>query len=273
MNIDFHCHTTESDGRLTVMELLSLAEERAVDMLSITDHDTLDAYRQIDTQNHNLRIITGIELSSQWNKRGIHIVGLNVDSESASMIEAVTQHSAARRQRAEIIAEKLAKLGFSDCLEGARDCATGGEIGRPHFAQHLVNIGAVSSIDQAFKRYLGSGKAGDIKDQWADPETVIGWIRDAGGAAVLAHPTKYKLTRTKLIELLADFQEAGGEGLEVISGAQIPSVTRELARLCRDTGLEASAGSDFHSPNQNWAALGKVAPLPDNCKPIWQRWQ
>ena len=105
-----------------------------------------------------------------------------------------------------------------------------------------MNIGAVSSIDQAFKRYLGSGKAGDIKDQWADPQTVIGWIRDAGGAAVLAHPTKYKLTRTKLIELLADFQEAGGEGLEVISGAQIPSVTRELARLCRDTGLEASAG-------------------------------
>ena len=104
MNIDFHCHTTESDGTLTVMELLSLAEERAVDMLSITDHDTLDAYRQIDTQNHNLRIITGIELSSQLNNRGIHIVGLNVDSESASMIEAVTQHSAARRQRAEIIA-------------------------------------------------------------------------------------------------------------------------------------------------------------------------
>tara|TARA_B110000967_G_C18887839_1_gene565213 strand:+ start:2365 stop:3189 length:825 start_codon:yes stop_codon:yes gene_type:complete len=273
MNIDFHCHTTVSDGSLSPAELLDLALEREIDMLSITDHDTLGAYQQLTKINSGLQIIPGIELSSQWNRRGIHIVGLNVGLDSPSILQAVEQQSNARRERAEIIAEKLERLGFTDCFAGALSFASGpDQIGRPHFARHLVNIGAVSNIQQAFKRYLGAGKVGDIKDQWASAETVISWIRDAGGVAVLAHPTKYKLTRSKLIELLRDFKDAGGEAMEVISGAQEPSVTRDMARLCKDIGFDASCGSDFHSPNQPWAALGKVAPLPDSCFPIWRRW-
>jgi predicted metal-dependent phosphoesterase TrpH len=273
MNIDFHCHTTASDGSLSPAELLDLAQEREIDMLSITDHDTLAAYQQFDLTCLTMQIIPGIELSSQWNRRGVHIVGLNVGLSSPSIIEAVEQQSCARRKRAELIAEKLERLGFRDCLSGAQSFAAGPhQIGRPHFARYLVEIGAVSNIQQAFKRYLGAGKAGDIKDQWANPETIISWIRDAGGVAVLAHPTKYKLTRTKLIELIANFKAAGGEAMEVISGTQTPSVTRDMARLCQDIGLEASCGSDFHAPNQDWAALGKVAPLPDNCTAVWQRW-
>lgn len=274
MNIDFHCHTTASDGALIPKALIDLALEREIDMLSITDHDTLNAYEQLGPMASGLRIIPGIELSSQWNGRGIHIVGLNVGLSSASILEAVQQQSNARRERAEIIAEKLARFGFADCLAGAQSLASGPEqVGRPHFAQYLVSINAVSNIQQAFKRYLGAGKAGDIKDQWAPPATVINWIRDAGGVAVLAHPTKYKLTRSKLVELLHDFKAAGGEGMEVISGAQLPAVTRDMSRLCREMDLEASCGSDFHAPNQQWAALGRVAPLPDNCTPVWHRWQ
>lgn len=274
MNIDFHCHTTASDGTLHPAELLDLAREREIDMLSITDHDTLDGYGQLDSTIEGIQLIPGIELSSQWNRRGVHIVGLNIDLSSPSIREAVQQQSDTRRERAEKIAEKLQKFGFENCFEGALSFASGpNQIGRPHFAQYLVQIGAVSNIDQAFKRYLGSGKAGDIKDQWPQPETVIRWIREAGGVAVLAHPTKYNMTRTKLIELLDDFKSAGGEAMEVISGAQTPAVTRDMARLCREMGFEASCGSDFHSPNQQWAALGRVAPLPDNCTPVWQRWQ
>jgi predicted metal-dependent phosphoesterase TrpH len=274
MNIDFHCHTTASDGSLSPTELLDLATERQIDMLSITDHDTLVAYQQLTTVSDAIRIIPGIELSSQWNRRGVHIVGLNVGLSCGSILEGVKQQSNARRERAEKIAEKLQRFGFDDCLTGAQSFASGpDQIGRPHFARHLVKIGAVSNIQQAFKRYLGAGKAGDIKDQWADPKTVIGWIRDAGGVAVLAHPTKYKLTRSKLVELLCDFKAAGGEAMEVISGSQVPSVTRDMARLCRDMSFDASCGSDFHTPNQEWAALGKVAPLPENCNAIWHRWQ
>jgi predicted metal-dependent phosphoesterase TrpH len=274
MNIDFHCHTTASDGSLTPKELLELAAERKIDMLSITDHDTLEAYQDISSANNSIKIIPGIELSSQWNRRGVHIVGLNVSLSSEPILEGVKRQSNARRERAQKIAEKLQRFGFDDCLAGAQSFASGpDQIGRPHFARYLVKIGAVSNIQQAFKRYLGAGKAGDIKDQWADPETVIGWIRDSGGVAVLAHPTKYKLTRSKLVELLADFKTAGGEAMEVISGSQVPSVTRDMARLCQDMDLDASCGSDFHAPNQEWAALGRVAPLPENCTAVWQRWQ
>lgn len=273
MNIDFHCHTTASDGSLSPKALLELAMERQIDMLSITDHDTLDAYQKLNSASNAIRLIPGIELSSQWNRRGVHIVGLNVGLSSASILEGVKQQSKARRERAEKIAEKLQRFGFDDCLAGALSFASGpDQIGRPHFARYLVKIGAVSNIQQAFKRYLGAGKAGDIKDKWANPKTVIGWIRDAGGVAVLAHPTKYKLTRSKLIELLTDFKAAGGEAMEVISGSQVPSVTRDMARLCQNMGFDASCGSDFHAPNQEWAALGKVAPLPENCTAVWQRW-
>ena len=121
---------------------------------------------------------------------------------------------------------------------------------------------------QAFKKYLGAGKAGDIKEQWADIPTVVSWIREAGGVAVLAHPLKYKLTRTKLVELLGEFADAGGEGMEVISGRQVPSITKDLSIMCNKHGLLASCGSDFHSADQPWAALGKVGALPESCMPV-----
>jgi predicted metal-dependent phosphoesterase TrpH len=255
------------------MALIDLAIEREIDMLSITDHDTLAAYQAIEDTPANLHIIPGIEFSSQWRKSGVHIVGLNLDIASDAILQGVAQQSKARSDRGEKIAEKLQRLGFDNCLEGAKSYTAGGEVGRPHFAQHLVAIGAVTNIAQAFKKYLGAGKAGDIKEQWADIPTVVDWIKEAGGVAVLAHPLKYKITRTKLVALLEDFTEAGGEGMEVISGLQVPSVTKDLATLCNKSGLLASCGSDFHSSGQPWAALGKVAQLPDSCKPVWQGWR
>ncbi len=272
MNIDLHCHTNISDGTLSPAELIALAVEREIDILSITDHDSIAAYDSVRSPNNKLRIIPGIEFSSQWRKSGIHIVGLNLDLSCEEILQGVALQSRARRERGEKIAEKLAHLGFADTLEGAKSFTSGGEVGRPHFAQHLVAIGAVSNIQQAFKRYLGAGKVGDIKEQWSDMATIIGWIRDAGGIAVLAHPTKYKMTRTKLSSLLNDFAAAGGEAMEVISGLQVPSVTRDMATLCNRHQLLASVGSDFHAPNQHWAALGMVAKLPEQSIPIWNRW-
>ncbi|MDA8787002.1 PHP domain-containing protein [Porticoccaceae bacterium] len=272
MNIDLHCHTNVSDGNLSPAELISLAIERNINMLSITDHDSIQAYETARSPSTELRLIPGIEFSSYWNKFGVHIVGLDLDLTSDAIQQGVAQQSQAREQRAEKIAEKLQRYGFEDCLAGAKSFTSGGQIGRPHFAQHLVAIGAVSNIQQAFKKYLGAGKAGDIKEQWADLAQVVSWIRGAGGVAVLAHPTKYKMTRSKINLLIEDFAAVGGEAIEVISGLQIPSVTRDMARLCNSHGLLASCGSDFHSNQQPWAALGMVAPLPDSCTAVWQRW-
>ena len=273
MNVDLHCHTTVSDGALSPAQLIALAVDREIDMLAITDHDSIDCYRQIDTARADLTLITGIELSTTWQGRSVHIVGLNIDLKNPALLEGVSQQSLARDQRAVKISQRLEKLGFENTLQGARSISNGGQIGRPHFAQHLVQIHAVTSVQQAFNKYLGSGKAGDIKEHWASLEDVISWIRNAGGVAVLAHPTKYKMTRTKLCLLIEDFIDAGGEAMEVISGAQNPSITGSMAALCHKYNLLASCGSDFHAPEQPWASLGHVPQLPSNCKPVWTHWQ
>ena len=190
MNVDLHCHTNLSDGSLPPKELIQLALERKIDILAITDHDNIDCYAEINSDTADLTLITGIEFSTVWRNIGVHIVGLNMDLNNPELLKGIEFQTSAREQRAKLIDKKLQSLGFENCLEGAKKFCSGKQVGRPHFAQYLVEIGAVSNIQQAFKRYLGAGKAGDIKQQWASLEQVISWIRAAGGVAVLAHPTK-----------------------------------------------------------------------------------
>jgi predicted metal-dependent phosphoesterase TrpH len=179
--------------------------------------------------------------------------------------------SDARRERAQRIGENLARKGIADAFTGAAALARGGYIGRPHFARYLVDIGRADSIGAAFRKYVGDGKAGDVRQHWAELKQVVQWIRDANGIAVLAHPLKYKLTRTRLKRLLTDFMAAGGEGMEVASGQQNPQQTAGMAQVCEQMNLLASCGSDFHAPDLRWAELGAFAPLPARLTPVWER--
>lgn len=266
-----HSHTTFSDGALTPHQLILRAIDKGVDVLAITDHDTLDAYRHIPLTQDQIKLVPGIELSTQWQMTGIHVLGLNVDLNSDAINTAASSQSGARLERAGRIAERLERKGIKDALAGARALSTGGYIGRPHFARHLINIGKVDSMNAAFKKYMGDGKAGDVKQHWAELPQVIQWIRDANGIAVLAHPLKYKMTRTRLKRLLDSFAQAGGQGMEVVSGRQLPNQTKEMARLCEQKDLLASCGSDFHMPGKHWAELGACTPLPGNVTPVWDR--
>ncbi len=177
----------------------------------------------------------------------------------------------ARLERAAQIADNLGRRGLHDCLAGATALAGEGAVGRPHFAQYLVDAGHVPSAEVAFKKYLGDGKAGDVRQHWAGLSEIIGWIRESGGIAVLAHPLKYRLTRSKLKRLLKDFIAAGGQGLEVVSGHQTEQQTRDMGRLCREMKLLASRGSDFHAPGAPWSELGRASALPDGVIPVWER--
>ena len=268
---DLHSHTTFSDGVLAPSELISRAIEEGVDVLAITDHDTLDAYEEIPLIHDSLKLVPGIELSTQWGSAGIHVLGLNIDLESDAIKTAARIQSDTRLERAMRISNNLEKKGIKDAFSGARRLSPGGYIGRPHFAQHLINIGKADSMNTAFRKYMGDGKAGDVKNHWAELPQIIRWIRDANGIAVLAHPLKYKLTRTRLKRLLDAFIEAGGQGMEVVSGQQLPYQTREMAELCEQKNLLASCGSDFHMPGKRWAELGLIAPLPRNVIPVWDR--
>ncbi len=269
---DLHCHTTASDGRLAPQALVDAAAEAGVTVLAITDHDTTAAYDQIVAVPEGLTLINGIELSSRWRTIGVHVVGLNFDREHPVMQQAVTAQMQRREERAERIAAVLARKGFTGTLAGARALAGREAVGRPHFARYLESIGAVRSVDEAFQKYLGNGKAGDVKQMWPELEEAVAWILAAGGTPVLAHPAKYDLTRTRLRALLDDFIAAGGRAMEVSSGQQPPTLTRDLAALCNERDLWASVGSDFHQPGQSWAMLGRYSPLPDSCEPVWRHW-
>ena len=254
------------------MELCRRAEQLGVDVLSITDHDTTAAYRDFDSAAGPVRLIHGIEFSTQYRHGGIHVLGLNVKLDSEALKSGIAVQQQLRAERAERIAEKLEKRGVANSLSAAHRLAGHGCIGRLHFAEHLVTTGRVKNVAQAFRDFLGQGKPCFVKPAWMPMDEIIGSIRAAGGVAVLAHPAKYKLTRTKLSGLLDAFSEAGGQGMEVISGQQQPDRTRTLVQLCREKKLLASCGSDFHGPDQPWSELGSFADLPAECTPVWADW-
>lgn len=272
MIFDLHCHTHFSDGLLSPEAVVARAKERGVEVLAITDHDTIAALgiAQKAALDAGITLISGIEFSSQWGKGGVHIVGLGVDVNSPALIAAVELQEQARAERALAIADRLSKAGFPGALFGAQEIAGNATLGRPHFAQYLVAVGAVKNINAAFKKYLGTGKPADVKYQWPLMDRVIGWIHAAGGVAVLAHPAKYELTRTKMCAMVDSFVAAGGDALEVISGLQSAALTEDLLRIANARSLHASCGSDFHLPDQDWQELGSFGKLPAHAKPVWE---
>lgn len=288
MKFDLHTHTLSSDGTLSAADLLERARSAGVGVLAITDHDTIAGVAAlllhgssradgVSSRSETVslaspRVIVGVELSAQWRASNIHVIGLNIALDSSEFRDAIANQQERRFRRAELIAAKLAKKGFTELLEPIMAETGKANIGRPHFARQLVAIGAVRDTREAFRKYLGRGKVGDVKSGWPSVAEAVNWIQCAGGTAVLAHPEQYHLSRTRLIELIGVFKSAGGQAIEVVSGLQPLDKTRHLASLCVASGLKASCGSDFHQPGQSWSEVGKHSALPGNCTPVWDGW-
>jgi len=270
---DLHSHSNASDGWLEPNALLTLAAECGVGALAITDHDTLAALDRIDTSVSPARLIPGIEFSTNWRKYGVHILGLNVDPACATLRGGVERQQRSRHVRARLIALRLRSKGLPDVLDDVLQTAGGEPVGRPHFAEQLVRAGIVKDVRSAFRKYLGAGKAGDVRHGWAALPEVVRWIVRSGGTAVLAHPAKYRMTKTTLRALATDFRAAGGAAIEVVCGQQSLNTTTHLARLANDLGLAASCGSDFHHGGNCWSRPGGFPPLPRDVRPVWTLWQ
>ena len=163
-------------------------------------------------------------------------------------------------------------MGIEGALEGALSIAGESQIGRPHFAQWMLESGLVSSLNHAFDRYLGNGKPGDVKVFWPSLSEVTEAIVESGGEAVMAHPLKYRLTGVKLRAMLNDFVKAGGTSLEVLNGRQIDSERRRLTELASSLDLKVSVGSDFHKDLTYGAPVGVVVDSLNLDNPIWQPW-
>ena len=259
-SFDLHIHSDASDGTLSPAQVMIQAAESGVKTLALTDHDTLKGLSEAKTTADRLgqRFINGVELTVNWRSRVLHLIGLGFDADDVSFDAYMQNLSDLRSDRAERIAQKLYKRGLGqDLLSLARTHAGEGQIGRPHFAQALIDLGKVGSMQEAFDQYLGQGRAGDVKADWPGFEEATALVKSCGGRIILAHPTKYKLTFTKLRALMADLIGVGADGLEVSYPGVSPGHLNELIRLADQQNCLVSAGSDFHSPMQRWTALGR----------------
>lgn len=277
MIADLHMHSTASDGALDPQDLMQRAAAAGVDLVALTDHDCLDGLplAQQTARTLGMRWISGVELSAQWQGHTIHVLGYGFDPASADFVSAMQAVREGRWQRAEQIARKLEGKKMPGALAGAMAIqkATGSDVGsppaRPHFADWMVAEGHVRDRAEAFRKWLGAGKLGDIKQHWPALPDAVAQIRAAGGMAVMAHPWHYGFTRARLRRLLKDFAFAGGRGIEVVNGQQPVEQVAYLGKLCQELGFLASCGSDFHHPDSPWMALGRMTALPSDCTPVW----
>jgi 3',5'-nucleoside bisphosphate phosphatase len=271
---DLHSHSTASDGTLTPTELLARAAAQGVGALALTDHDTTAGLAEgaEAAAAYGVRFVAGIEVSVTWRKALVHIVGLHIEPDCVPLQEGLDRLRECRNTRAVEMGRSLEGSGIPGAYEGACRHAGGAIVGRTHFARFLVEGGYARDVREVFERFLVPGRPGYVAAQWAGLEEAVSWIRAAGGQAVIAHPARYRMTATRLRELIGEFKECGGAGMEVVSGSHSREDCYGMATHARRSRLLASCGSDYHGPENPWVELGRLAALPAGCTPIWESW-
>jgi predicted metal-dependent phosphoesterase TrpH len=272
LNADLHCHSVVSDGTLTPEQLAERAHENGVHLWALTDHDELGGQERarIAAGSLGMDYLSGVEISVTWMGQTIHIVGLGIDASHAGILEGLRRTREGRSNRAKQMAEQLSKVGIPGAYEGALHFAGNHDlISRTHFARFLVDQGICSDTEHVFKNYLVEDKPGYVPHLWASLDDAVAWIKTAGGAAVIAHPGRYKLSAMQMDELYKHFKEIGGMAIEVITGSHSPSEYQTYGKIAEHYGFLASRGSDFHDPEESYIDLGTLPHLPDYLTPVW----
>lgn len=275
MKIDLHTHTTASDGLHPPAELVRIAADRGVEVIAVTDHDTVAGVAEAVDAGERLgvRVVAGIEVSSRGDERNVHMLGLFVDPASPVLRAAIDEMRTERLGRARRIVERLNELGYEITFEEVREQASGDVIARPHIARALVARGYVPDVPSAFTpELIGDGGRALVRRQLPTPEEAVELIRAAGGAAVWAHPAAshhHGERRPIDEELVSRLCDAGLTGLEVDHPDHTP-LARDAARGVADRfGLVATGGSDFHGHGDTWP--GSHTTKPDVFAELEQR--
>lgn len=273
-DIDLHCHSTTSDGALGPADVVRRAAQRGVAVLALTDHDEVGGLEEARAAalEAGIRFIDGVEISVTWRGSTIHVVGLGVSRGRAQLGKALQTVRSGRLRRAQRMADDLSAAGVHGALEGAlRYAENPAMVGRTHFARYLAEAGVVSDVKSAFHRFLVPGKPGYVPMQWAALADAVGWIAEAGGQAVLAHPGRYGLSAGALEDLILEFKAAGGEAVEVVTGSHSRDQYALFGAMAKKHALAASRGSDFHGPGEG-GEFGSLPPLDAALRPVWHDW-
>lgn len=254
--IDLHCHSTASDGSYSPTALVELARERGVTHFALTDHDTTDGLDEFLGVKSDIKRIRGIELSVDFFKGELHLVGLFIDKESEKMKTLVEEVKEYRLVRNRKMLEKLSALVKKNVKQEELLDDPSGQLGRPHMAKYLLRNGFVSSMDEAFYKYLADGSALNVPKKRISIERALDTVKSSGGVAILAHPSKLKLSDRDLDILVKDYVEKGLDGIEVYSSHSPDDKKTLYSDLAKKYGIIISCGSDFHGANARIPTVG-----------------
>ena len=262
MYADLHAHTTASDGTFKPTELVRAARALGLSHLAVTDHDTTAGVAEAEAaaREAGIRLVPGVELSAEGPPGKCHLLGLRIDPDDAGLTRTLAALSEARSTRNARIAARLQELGVPLTLEEVAAVAPpGANLGRPHFAQALIARGVVTTVAEAFARYLAEGAPAYLPKDVLPPADAIRLIHDAGGLAFLAHPGLVRLrSEETLRDRVAALRDLGLDGVEAFYPLHTPELTAELEAIARDLGLLVTGGSDFHGATKPDVPLGVV---------------
>ena len=256
---DLHVHSTASDGTFTPSELVAEAKKVGLKAFALTDHDACSGVSKAMpcATSAGIELIPGIELSTDYHGKEVHIVGLYIDIENEQLLKKTTEYRKCRSERNALMVEALQKEGLSITMEELvaenPDCV----ITRANIARFLYEHGQIKSVREAFDRYIGDHckcYVGRLKVASTD---AVRLIKEAGGTAILAHPLLYGLSNTNLQKMIDELKPAGLDGLEAIYSTYTTGEEQQMKRLARENGLLISGGSDFHGSNKPDIALGR----------------
>ena len=274
-NFDLHNHSTCSDGLLSPTQLIELAARTGVDAIALTDHDTTDGLEEaaIAANQAGVVLVPGVEISVSWGDTTLHVVGLQIDAAAPELVAGLESIRVGRDARARQIAAALETMGFAGTFERRSRSRRTSRCWAARISRGTSpRPGRVKNIQAAFDKYLAKGKPAYVSHQWAELEDAIGWIRAAGGVAVLAHPGRYDLKPMFREEMLKDFRAAGGEAIEVVTGSHRPEQYAMWQRVALEHGFLASRGADYHGPGESPVEPGRLPALHASLTPVWSKW-
>ena len=246
--VDLHVHSNKSDGTLTPSELVDYAVEKGLTAFALTDHDTIEGVKEalLASEGKPVTVLPGVEFSTEYEGKDIHIVGLMIDPDCPAILEKMQEFVSSRITRNQKMCAALQAAGVDVSYEKLMETYPGAVITRAHYAKYMMKEGYVKSFAEAFERYIGDRSPCFIPREKVTPQDAIKLILEAKGIPVLAHPLLYKMGKDRLQLLVERLKEAGLVALEAVYSTYSPSEEAEMRKLAKDNDLLISGGSDFH---------------------------
>jgi hypothetical protein len=257
--VDLHLHTTASDGVRSPSNLVNYAKEKGLQAIAITDHDTIEGLEEAMAEGRgiNLEVIPGIEISAEYSPGSMHLLGYFLDIHHPLLNERLAYLQKARAERNPKIVEGLNRLGIKVTYEDVIKASGGGQVGRPHFAQVLLERGYVRSIQEAFERFLKKGAPAYHDKFRFKAEEAIHFIQEASGVAVIGHPNTLGANGvSELDALLSQLVKEGLKGIEVYYPEHSPAEVATYKFLAEKYGLVMTGGTDYHGIEGNNLEVG-----------------